>query len=121
MKNSQIIKNFLDMINEAELNIVADYNYVNKLDKATQDIMHKLELEDLSYAENCKLMTKLKNIRKDRRYYKDRVEQYQVISDYYNANKKSVELLRQKLGEVRKVEEYHSKRTYTPKVLREDM
>ena len=118
MNKSDIIKNFLDMIGEAESTLPTVYSLVNDLDKATQDIMHKLELEDLSYKENCKLMTQLKTIRKDRRYYKDKVEQYMIISQYYKDNRKSVDLLRQKLGEMRKVEEYHSTRTYRPRVLK---
>jgi len=118
MNKSDIIKNFLDMIGEAESTLPTVYSLVNDLDKATQDIMHKLELEDLSYKENCKLMTQLKTIRKDRRYYKDKVEQYMIISQYYKENRKPVDLLRQKLGEMRKVEEYHSTRTYRPRVLK---
>ena len=118
MNKSDIIKNFLDMIGEAESTLPTVYSLVNDLDKATQDIMHKLELEDLSYKENCKLMTQLKTIRKDRRYYKDKVEQYMIISQYYKDNRKPVDLIRQKLGEMRKVEEYHSTRTYRPRVLK---
>lgn len=118
MKKSDIIKNFLDMINEAEANMPTVYSAVNDLDKATQDIMHKLELEDLSYKENCRLMTQLKSIRKDRRYYKDKVEQYQIVTQYNKDNKKAIDLLRQKLGEMRKIEEYHATRTYKPRVLK---
>ena len=118
MNKSDTIKNFLDMINEAESTLPIVYGMVNDLDKATQDIMHKLELEELSYKDNCKLMTQLKTIRKDRRYYKDKVEQYQIIATYYKDNKKSVDLLKQKLGEMRKVEEYHLTRTYVPKILK---
>ena len=44
-------------------------NAVQELDRATQDVLHKLELDKLSSGEKCKWATQLSNIRKDRRYY----------------------------------------------------
>lgn len=120
MNNSEIIKSFLDMINESESMYQIAYDKVNELDKASGDILHKLELDNLSYSDNCKLMTQLKTLRKDRRYYKDLVEEYEVMKKYYNENKKAVDLLKQKLGDMRRIESYHSVRTYKPRVLKED-
>ena len=120
MNNSEIIKSFLDMINESESMYQIAYDKVNELDKASGDILHKLELDNLSYSDNCKLMTQLKTLRKDRRYYKDLVEEYEVMNKYYNENKKAVDLLKQKLGDMRRIESYHSVRTYKPRVLKED-
>ena len=121
MNNSEIIKSFLDMINESESMYQIAYDKVNELDKASGDILHKLELDNLSYSDNCKLMTQLKTLRKDRRYYKDLVEEYEVMKKYYNENKKSVDLLKQKLGDMRRIESYHSVRTYKPRVLKGDI
>ena len=121
MNNSEIIKSFLDMINESESMYQIAYDKVNELDKASGDILHKLELDNLSYSDNCKLMTQLKTLRKDRRYYKDLVEEYEVMKKYYNENKKAVDLLKQKLGDMRRIESYHSVRTYKPRVLKGDI
>lgn len=118
MNQSEIIKSFLDSINEANNKLPIVFEMVNTLDKSTQDIMHKMELGNLSYKENCKLMTQLKTIRQDRRYYKDKVEEYTILSQYYKENKKSIDILQQKLGEIRKVETYHSSRKYKPRVLK---
>ena len=118
MENSKAIKEFLDVMDKAKDRYNNAYEMVGELDKSTQDIMHKLELDNLSYKENCKLMTRLKTVRKDRRYYKDIVEIYQPIIDYKSENERSVNLLKHLLGEVRKVEKYHKKRTYVPRVLK---
>ena len=58
---------------------MSQYRYcteqLKNCDKYTQDLLHKLELEDLTSSEKGKIATQLKYIRKDRRYYKDRVEE----------------------------------------------
>lgn len=54
-------------------------NQVNKLDLLTSDILHKLELEKLTYKERAKLATKLRNVRQDRRHYKNVCYVYQPL------------------------------------------
>ena len=85
------------------------------------DIMHKFELDNLSYKERCKLATTLATSRKDRRFYKDHVEELEPIVNFMSesAHTKAINNLKQLLGEVRKVEKYHSNRTYRPRRMKE--
>mgnify|MGYP004607121529 CR=1 FL=1 len=116
---SQFIKTFLDFIDVAK----ADYNYnleaMKKEEKITQDYLHKLELEDLNYRERSKIATQLTSNRKARRNYKDNVEELEPIVEFFEnpQNKSLVKKISELLGQVRKVENYHQKRFYTPKVI----
>ena len=64
---------------------------LKKQEQLTQDYLHSLELDDLRYEERNKVATKLAINRKDRRYFKDRVEEYEPIVKFLNEqkNKKS--------------------------------
>lgn len=113
---------------ERTLNFFSDcltdykYNYdkVNEQEKLTQDYLHDIELGGLHCKERSKVATKLQENRKNRRYYKDVVEELQPIYDFLNdgANKALINKLREVLGKVRKAESYHSNRTYFPRVER---
>jgi hypothetical protein len=94
---------------------------MKKQDQLTQDFLHSLELDDLKCDERSKLATKLAINRKDRRYYKDRVEELQPIVDFFAdpQNKKVLDKLTNVLGACRKAEHYHKDRIYVPKVLKE--
>lgn len=81
-------------------------------DKKTSDYLHKLELDDLSYSERAKVATQLKNNRKQRREFKDVCEELAPIVTFVQENKSILNKLEQTLGAVRKVEKYHSNRTY---------
>ena len=74
-------------------------------------------------------MTKLTTCRKDRRYWKDQVEELEPLVSIFciseaNADRKQevqrnakvFNMLREALGQTRKVERYHSDRKYTPKI-----
>lgn len=56
-----------------------------------------------------------------RRYFKDRIEEYQPLIDFASdpQNKKIIDKLTQVLGEMRKQERYHNNRTYYPRILKE--
>ena len=90
---------------------------LDKQDKLTQDILHSMELGNLTYSERAKLATRLAVCRKDRRYYKDRIEELEPVREYLETNKKAYNELTRLLGTVRKIERYHSNRTYRPKVM----
>lgn len=101
------------------------YNFcldeMKKQEQLTQDYLHSLELDDLKRDERSKIATKLAINRKDRRYYKDRVEELQPIVDFCTdpQNKKVLDKLTNVLGQCRKQENYHKDRIYIPKVLKE--
>lgn len=119
---SQCIKNFLEFVQ----NVKSDYDYnveaMRKEDRITQDYLHMLELEDLSYHERSKVATKLVENRKARRDYKDMVEELEPIIEFLEdpANKKVIDQMSHLLGKVRKVESYHQNRFYMPKVISEN-
>lgn len=116
-KGSEVLKDFLDYISESDKKYVYAHDKMKEQDKLTSDILHKLELEDILAKERNFLARKLQENRKDRRYYKDIVEETCPIVDFMNnpSNKKTLEMIKQLLGEIRKVERYHENRTYTPK------
>ena len=116
---SEYITEFLNFIANAQSSYNFCYDEMKKQEQLTQDYLHSLELDELKCAERSKLATKLAICRKDRRYFKDRVEEYQPIVDFMAdpSNKKVVDKLTQILGQCRKQENYHENRFYVPRVL----
>ena len=118
---SEQLKDFLNLIN----NVESEYQYYSDLlsneDKITQDLLHKLELENTGYKERNKIATVLATCRKDRRFYKDQIEELQPLHDFLNdqKHKQSIEQLKQVLGKIRKAEDYHKNRCYYPRILRD--
>ena len=121
-KPSEYISEFLNFVTEAKL----QYNFcseaVSNQDKLTQDYLHSLELDDLKCGERSKLATKLAINRKDRRYYKDRVEELEPIVKFFEEpqHKKVLDKLTQALGQTRRAESYHKDRVYVQRVLNEE-
>jgi hypothetical protein len=120
-KPSEYISEFLNFVAEAQVKHRLYEEEVNKQDKLTQDYLHSLELGELKCDERSKVATKLAINRQDRRYYKDRVEEFKPIAQFFEdaANKKVLDKLKQVLGETRKWESYHKDRKYIPRVLKE--
>ena len=120
-KPSEQITNFLNFITAAQSHYKFCEEERERQDALTQDFLHSLELDNLSCGERSKLATKLKINRKDRRYYKDRVEELKPIITFFEEpqNKKVLDKLQQVLGQVKKQERYHEYRTYIPKILKE--
>lgn len=127
MTVSQQLENFLNFYTNAKVDYVYAQEQLKKCQDYTQDILHSLELDDIPYKERCKLMTKLTICRKDRRYWKDRVEELEPFITIFDAsssntkgecerNKRVLNLLREALGSARKVEKYHSDRKYYPRI-----
>jgi hypothetical protein len=120
-KPSEQITNFLNFITAAQSHYKFCKEEQERQEALTQDYLHSLELDGLNCGERSKLATKLATNRKDRRYYKDRVEELEPIVQWVldPANTKAVNQLKQVLGACRKQENYHKDRTYTPKILKE--
>ena len=115
------IKKFLDFLNRAENFYTFCKENQRNEENLTQDLLHKIELENLSRSELSKMMTKLKTCRKERRYFKDRCEELEDLIELLSDSQgQSFEnKLKNVLGQVRKNENYHKSRTYIPKVLKE--
>ena len=120
-KPSEYISEFLNFVSEAQSHYKFCYEEMETQDKLTQDYLHMLELDDLKCSERSKLATKLAINRKDRRYYRDRVEELEPIVRFFEdpQNKKVLDKLKEVLGQTRKAENYHKNRIYIPRVLKE--
>ena len=120
-KSSEYISEFLNFVSEAQIKHRIYSEEVVNQDKLTQDYLHSLELDDLKCDERSKVATKLAINRKDRRYYKDRVEEFEPIVEFFAdpQHKKMLNLMTKVLGDVRKAESYHKNRRYIPRVLKE--
>ncbi len=116
---SQIIKAFLDFVESAR----SEYNFnlesMKNEERITQDYLHMLELEGLNCRERSKIATQLVTNRQARRHYKDAVEELEPIVDFFEdpKNRALLNSMSQLLGQVRKVENYHQRRFYVPKVI----
>ena len=119
---SDYISNFLNFIKGVDMDYIDAFDGLNVQDKLTQDYLHSLELDNLKCAERSKIATKLAQNRKERRYYKDKIEIYQPIIEFLDDdnNKKVIRKLEQVLGQVRKQEKIHKNRFYIPRVLKEE-
>lgn len=117
---SEYISEFLDFIRYAQSHYKFCNEEMDNRNKVTQDYLHMLELDGLNYKERGKIATKLTVNQKDRRYYKDRVEELEHIVNWVSdpTNKRAVDMLSQILGATRKSENYHKDRTYKPRILK---
>lgn len=125
IKVSSNLESFLSFYDDAQKRYKEAYDNVNKCDKLTQDLLHKLELDELTTSERNKVATQLKYCRKDRRYWKDIVEELEPFIQLFMVGKdnlaaghvKTINLIRESLGKVRKKEAYHADRTYKPRII----
>jgi len=117
---SQSIEPFLTIVNKATTTYQYATQQMKKCDDATQDCLHKIELDDSLYEDRARTATQLRTIRQDRRYYKNTVETLEPIITFLEnpQNKKAVDILTNVLGKIRKVESYHNNRCYIPKVIK---
>ncbi len=112
MQNSKMISDFLSYLTEAqtENNISADT--LKYTDDLSQDILHKLELEDLNYSERAKLATKLRDTRRERRSVKDSLAVTDLVVEWIGENRDTIHSLQRLLGDVRKKEKCLTGRIY---------
>lgn len=119
-KKSEILSDFIKLMNEADRVYDAAYHAVNTEDKLTSDLLHRMELEGTTCGIRSKIATELRINRQDRRYYKDILEEYEPLREFLadERHAKAVKNLEQVLGKLRKVERYHADRTYRPRINR---
>lgn len=113
--NSMYISEFLSFLRkvQTEYNIAAERE--KDADEETQDILHRLELEEDSLQDMEKMTEALKEVRRRRREAKDSKMMSEPVMDWLLKNKEMVNSLEQVLGEVRKIEKRIRNRTYTEK------
>lgn len=116
---SERIAEFLNLFEQVQKDNDWNAQEAVRLDRMTQDYLHMLELEDLSYRDRARVAKALKECRMDRRQAKDLVTTTQPMVDFLSGEKGKMMIsqMQQVLGKVRKEENFISQRTYTPKVL----
>lgn len=119
MTASDTISEFLDFLRESADQYSAEYDNVHEKDLESQDLLHKLELQSLTYHQEAHLAADLKKVRAARRNSKDAVTVLEPIKEYCETNASTIKSLERLLGEVRKAEKSLENRFYIPRVLKE--
>lgn len=117
MKRSEIITEFLSLIDRSRDEYVIASQAVEYENKRQQDLLHDIEFVTNSRERN-KLCTKLHKCRLSRRVHKDIEEESQIITEFFNdpQHKKTLDMMRQMLGKLRKIEAYHTDRAYIRRI-----
>lgn len=115
-KHSDIMASFAKYVDDAKIANDLAQKALHEQEAIECDILHKMEL-GCTYEERCRLATKLTTCLKERRYYKDIINQTQPIVDWAKdgRNSSAFAQLKQVLGKVRKEESYQKTRTYRPR------
>ena len=115
MKYSEYIKAFLDFLRETRRDYDNAVEDVNDAENQTQDILHSLELEELSYHQSARLALALCDVRQLRREAKDRQDQLRPLMDWITVSDHELKALERTLGFVRKAEKSTEERYYCKK------
>lgn len=109
------------MVDEAKKDYEWNTEEVKRLEKLTQDYLHKLELEPLTYSERAKLATQMKECRILRRKSKDTVEVLSPFVDLIESERgvQMMNFMREVLGQTRKIERAMEIREYRYRVLQD--
>lgn len=112
---SRGIESFLDYLRETEQELHIAEQTEQAGNDATQDILHRLELCELEDVDAERLAYKLRDVRRQRREAKDRIDQTAPVAAWLEERRTVVKELERLLGEVRKQERRANDRIYTPK------
>jgi len=116
-KISDTIEDMIEFFRQCEIGYQEAFETVGTEDKRVQDLLHMIEFEP-SGKERNKLATRLRDSRVTRRQSKNLVELLEPIYEFVNdsRNIKTLNLLKETLGAVRKVEQRQENRAYYPRV-----
>lgn len=118
MKPSEHLSGFLDFLDQCAKEYKYASDNMSREDRRLQDLLHEIEFA-ADKAERNRAATSLQKSRKERRKSKDMVKLYERIVKFTEdqSNRRTINLLRQLLGQQRKEEEYlQSNRTYKKRV-----
>ena len=79
-KASEILARAAKLLNDAPKVYDANLELMREQDALQQDLLHKLEIENLTRDERAKLATELRDCRRLRRKYKDVVEELEPVA-----------------------------------------
>lgn len=113
--HSEHISAFLDWLRDAEQGYNMALDQEEEDDDKTQDMLHKLELEDTAYHDLARLGKALVSVRRSRRQAKDTAAILAPVMDWKKANKTAISSLEKLLGAVRKEEAKTQGRIYHPR------
>lgn len=116
MTLSKQIEAFLNTCDECRRQYESNYQIVGLCNKRTTDFLHSLELDKITFQERSKLTTIEKRNRRKRREAKDIMEECEPLRNFLNDQAKAINILRNVLGETRKIERYHENRKYKKRV-----
>ncbi len=116
-KRSEIIGDFLKLLEECTAKYQFNYDEVHDKELLATDIEHKLEIQDLNYHQFANLAKSLKQCQKERRVYKDEVEELEPLKNWMAENKNMFNSITKLKGEVKKVEDKHANRGYMPRIM----
>ena len=119
---SECISSFCRLMERAKADYIWNYEQVNRMDRLTQDYLHKLDLDPIGYKERAKVATQLAKCRQARREHKDTAEILEPLVQFLESEKGKtlLNLMREVLGKTRKVEERMETRMYVPRVLEQE-
>lgn len=118
IKPSKHLEDFLKFLDQCAREYQYAYDNVSKEDRRLQDLLHEMEFA-ADKAERNRVATKLQGSRRERRRNKDMVKLYEKIVRFSEdqSNRRTINLLRQLLGQQRKEEEYlQGNRVYKKRV-----
>jgi hypothetical protein len=117
MDVSEIIAQFLALLRDNANTYAGSIERIKQQDARTQDILHDIELNEHTDEELLALTQELAAVRRERRIDKDAFEIAEKIKMCMARQEiaVAVKAFERMLGEVRKVESYHAKRTYRKK------
>lgn len=104
MNTSQSLSDFLEFLRQSQQDYSIAIDIELTKSKETQDILHKIELDDIKYHEYAKLGKALKSIRNERREAKNTKQQLEPLIGWVEGNQAVLRGLERLLGELRKVE-----------------
>jgi len=119
---SGTIKEFVHTLTESEKDYQYSMNQIRLCDQKTQDILHRMELDNLAKGERNKLATELSKVRKTRRDHKNISEATQPVFEFLQSDKgkKLYDALTEVQGKTKKIENYHANRQYYMRVPTDD-
>lgn len=112
LEGSKVIDDFLKFLRDAKMDYAVNQDIETEAEKETQDILHTIELDDISYHEYARLSKALKTIRQRRRAAKDRCIRLEPVVTWCNSSEPLIKSLERLLGLVRKAEKSTENRMY---------
>ena len=118
---SQTIDTFLDLASRVEMEYSSKQAELKRCEQLTQDYLHAIELNDLTYHERARIAAGLAKCRLVRRPVKDAVLRMEALAKYLSSpkGKAAIAQLTHISGVIRRVEQSQEKRSYRPRVLDE--